>query len=125
MSIRPLALQWFKSKYGEVKNVFTSKFFTPDKSWNKKNVWFFQLPPSSIDLPGKKHVCLLCEKKPGKNDFHYLRVPISFILHNIEKFDTIGEKLALYLSAEPQSLFVEERGKGKLDFSSYLINGAV
>jgi hypothetical protein len=58
---------------------------------------------------------------PDKEEYHYLRVPTKFLNENLSKFHRIGEMISLYLSANPTSLFVEERGQGRLNFTQFLI----
>ena len=59
---------------------------------------------------------------PNDNDFHYLKVPSKFLHEHLEKFHFVGYKVSLYLSTDPENLFIELRGKGNLDFSKFLIN---
>src|SRR4051794_27988643 len=116
------ARQWFLSNYKQDANkLYTSKYYTPQESWPKTHVWWLQIPPSAFTDKEYTHVNLLCQKQPGFHDYHYLKVPTTFLNENIEKFDKIGEKISLYLSANPASLFIEERGQGRLDFSSFLV----
>ncbi len=117
-----LARQWFLSKYKNDKNkIYTSKFYTPEESWPKTHVWWLQIPTTAIDTQRYEYVNLLCQVGPGKNEYHYLKVPTKFLNEQLEKFHRIGEIISLYLSAEPTTLFVEERGVGRLDFNKFLI----
>lgn len=117
------ARKWFLSKYKEDLNkTYTSKFYTPEQSWPKTNVWWLQIPVTAIDEKSYTHVNLLCQVQPNnENDFHYLKVQASFLNTHIKKFHRLNDKISLYLSAEPSKLFVEERGEGKLDFSQFLV----
>jgi len=122
MSIGPDARRWFLSKYGKSKNkIYTSKYYLPEESWPKKDVWWPQIPPSAIDKSKFSHVNILCQVAPGKNDFHYLKVPTNYLNENLEKFHRVGEIISLYLSAESHNLFREIRGTGNLDFSKFLV----
>jgi hypothetical protein len=117
-----LARQWFLSKYKNDKNkIYTSKFYTPEESWPKTHVWWLQIPTAAIDTQRYEYVNLLCQVGPGKNEYYYLKVPTSFMNEHLKKFDFIGDKISLYLSANPNTLFVEERGEGKLKFNNFLI----
>ena len=114
---------WFLSKYKNDENkIYTSKFYTPDMSWPKTNVWWFQVPLSSINMNLYDHVNLVCQAAPNKNEFHYLKVPTKYFHEHLKKFHRIKEIISIYLSAEPVKLFEEERGEGRLDFSRFLIN---
>jgi hypothetical protein len=116
------ARRWFLSKYGKDKNkIYTSKYYTPKESWPKTHVWWLQVPTAAINTKQYEHVNLLCQVAPGKNEYHYLKVSTSFMNEHLEKFDFIGDKISLYLSANPNTLFVEERGVGRLEFNSFLI----
>jgi hypothetical protein len=48
-------------------------------------------------------------------------VPTKFLNEHLKKIHHIGEILSLYLSANPDTLFIEERGKGNLDFSKFVV----
>jgi hypothetical protein len=50
-------------------------------------------------------------------------VPVKYLLEHFEKFHKIAGKMYMYLSAEPNSLFVEIRGIGQLDFSKFVVPG--
>jgi hypothetical protein len=122
MSIGPDARRWFLSHHGKSTNkVHASKYYLPDESWPKKHVWWVQIPPSAIDPALHQHVNILCQVASGANDFHYLRVPVTFILKHQEKFHRIVDKIDFYLSAEQHNLFWEIRGIGNLDFSPFIV----
>ena len=122
MSISPNARRWFLSKYGETKNkIYTSKYYLPEESWPKKHVWWPQIPMSAIDTSKYNFVNLVCQVAPDKNDFHYLKVPTSYLNENLKKFHRVGDIISLYLSAEISNLFAEIRGTGNLDFSKFLV----
>lgn len=123
MSIRSYAIKWLNLNYKNVVGpIYTSKYYTPEESWPKIPVWFFNFPLSAIDAKQYQCVNLVCQTDPNKNGFHYLKVPTKYLNEHLEKFHRIGENISLYLSANPDSLFIEERGEGKLDFSNFLIN---
>ena len=122
MSIRSKALQWYEAKYGGLElPIYTSKFYRPEESWPKKAVWWPMIPIETIGSKKHSYVNILCQVAPGKNDFHYLKVPATFLNENLKKFHILQGKIALYLSADPGRLFVEERGEGKLDFNIFLV----
>jgi hypothetical protein len=123
MSIRSKALKWYKAKYGKLNTpIFSSKFYQPDESWPKKSVWWPQIPIWVI----KEYafINILCEVAPGKNEFYHLKVPTQFIRENLVAFHVIKEKIVdFYLSTDPKKIFVEERGRGNLNFKAFLVNG--
>jgi len=122
MSIRSYAIKWLNLNYKNVVGpIYTSKYYTPEESWPKTRVWWLQIPITSIDLKPNEYVNLICEAQPNKNDFHYLKMPIKFLNEHLEKFHRMGEIISLYLSANPDTLFIEERGEGRLDFSKFLV----
>jgi len=126
MSIRNKALQWYESKYGRRDTpIYTSKYYQPEESWPKKNVWWPQIPVKAIKNKDTHYIHLLCQVAPNKNNFHHLKVPTKFLIEHLKKFHTLGEQISLYLSADPETLFLEERGEGTLNFSVFLVNTAV
>lgn len=117
------AREWFLSKYGTSKSkVYTSKYYTPEDSWPKTHVWWLQIPLTAIDRSKYDFVNLVCQAGPNENNYHYLKVPTSYLNEHLEKFDRIGEILSLYLSANSKTLFVEERGTGSLNFFQFLVS---
>ena len=123
MSIGPDARRWFLSNYGVDKNkIYTSKYYLPEESWPKTHVWWLQIPIKVIDSTQGDYINLICQVAPNKMDFHYLKVPITYLQEHLDKFDIVQKKMIhLYLSADPHKLFVEERGTGKLNFSKFLV----
>lgn len=122
MSIGPDARRWFLYKYDNTKNkTYTSKYYLPEESFPKKDVWWLQIPLAAIDSNRFTHVNLICQVAPGANDFHYLKVPVKYCQEHLNKFHRVNDIPHLYLSAEPDTLFTEIRGTGKLDFSQFLI----
>lgn len=120
-----LARQWFKSKYPNDKNKFyTSRFYSPDNSWPKTNVWWLQIPLSAIDTDKFNYVNLICQAAIDTDSYHYLKVPSNFLNNHLEKFHRIGQIISIYLSAEEEKLFIEERGIGSLSFSDFLVSDA-
>jgi len=122
MAIGTAARKWFLSSYkNDLNKIYTSKYYTPDESWPKTNVWWLQIPLSAIDTNLHEYVNLICQLSPNKNEFHYLKVPTKYLNEHLKKFHRIKEKISIYLSAEPAKLFKEERGEGKLDFKQFLV----
>ncbi|MBL0233825.1 MAG: hypothetical protein IPQ08_09185 [Chitinophagaceae bacterium] len=123
MSIRPIALKWFKEQYGETpEHISSTKFYTPDISWPRTNVWWPKFPVTIFEDFPNGHVHILCQKEPNGNSFHYLKVPVSFLKEHRDNFHTLnGKHIDLSLSAEERTLFREGRGKVSLDFSQFLL----
>jgi hypothetical protein len=116
------ARQWFKTNCDDRQNkVYTSRYYTPDISWPKTHVWFLQIPIRAIDMKRYKYVNLVCQVAPGENKFHFLKVPTPFLNQHLDKFDRIKENIAIYLSANPEKLFKEERGRGEVNFRGFLV----
>jgi hypothetical protein len=123
MSIRQQAIQWCERKYGKIKGpIYTSKFYLPEESWPKVSVWWPQVPISIVEENLAGHINILCEAEPNEIRFYYLKVPSKFLIEQLDKFHLIGDIISLYLSTDPQRMFIELRGKGNLDFSEFLIN---
>lgn len=123
-TIRKEALQWFRSKF-QVDNaeIHTSKFYTPQESWSNSRVRFFQIPLESIYSPIAKKILLLCENHLGGESFICFKVSSLFFLKNLKSFnvDQKEKVVRIYLSAEAVNMFIEVRGKGKIDFKSFRI----
>lgn len=123
MSIRRNALDWFTAKYGETSDkTFTSKYFLSHESWPKKEVWWPKISMESIDTLKYDFVNILCQVAPLENEYHFLKVPVTFLVENLDKFHLSFGKISLYLSTNPRTLFIEERGEGRLDFSQFLMD---
>ena len=102
--------------------IFTSKFYPPDESWTRKNAWWIQIPVDRLKTDNFSHIHLLCQTSPNKNDFHYLKVPAEYFLKHLSEFKFIGKgKINLFLSAESNNLFEDERGTGRVNFDLFLI----
>jgi hypothetical protein len=55
------------------------------------------------------------------NDFYYLKVPVEFFRENLSKLD-VREwgQVSLFLSAEPNEMFIDQRGRGYISFAQFL-----
>ena len=123
-NIRKAALNWFQSKYHiENGEIFTSKFYTPQESWSKSRVWFFQIPLEVINSQPVKKIHLICENHLEGDPFVYLKTNSLFFLKNLKSFEVDQKEkiIRLYLSAEAVNMFTEVRGKGKIDFKAFCI----
>ncbi len=123
-TIRKEALVWFKSKF-QIGNgeIFTSKFYTPRESWSNSRVWFFQIPLDVINSNPPVKVHLICENHLGGQPFIYLKVSSLFFVKNLKAFEVDQKEkvVRIYLSAEAVNMFIEVRGKGRLDFKEFLV----
>ena len=87
MSIRIEARQWLFSNHKNVSGpIYTSKYYTPEQSWPKTRVWWFQIPLKLIDRDSKGFINLVCQVAPNENDFHYLKVPVKYFYENRQDF---------------------------------------
>jgi hypothetical protein len=87
-NIRTTALTWFRSRFpSENEEIFSSKFYTPQESWSKSSVWFFQIPLNILNPKEIRFIHLLCENHLKGESFLYLKVPVSFILLNLKAFE--------------------------------------
>lgn len=123
-NIRSSALSWLRSKYPlDNQKVFASKFFTPDESWSKSSVWFFQIPVKILDPKnGFQFIHLLGENDLKDKPFIYFKVPVAFIVKNLELFD-LGKQqkhVRIYLSAEAANRYLEIRKGSNLAFSEFV-----
>lgn len=124
-NIRKEGIAYIKKHFGEITSgdIRVSKCYLPEKSWTKSQVWWLEIPLKN--LKENQDVHLICQKENDK-DFHYLRVPIKELRDYIkrEELDVRlrknDEVISLHLSAQPNNLFQNLRGKGKIDFDKYL-----
>ena len=123
MSIRPDALRWLSSRYDVSGGaVYASKFFKPEKSWTKRSAWWLEIPMRRIQASNPADIHLLCQVAPDTEAFYYLRVPAAYFREQLPRLSVVGSnKVSLFLSAEPESMFVDQRGNGKVHFGRYLV----
>ncbi len=123
MSIRSTAVQWLKKVHGVNSGmVCTSKFYIPEKSRTKKSAWWIEIDRSKLVTTSTQVLHFVCEKEPGQRDFHYLQLPGSYLIKNQKELDVrSNNRYSMFLSAEQGNLFQDERGKGKVTFSQFLV----
>ena len=122
MSIRRDAILWLERNFGKPNGpVVTSKYYKPEESWPKKSVWWFQIPIRTIEENTLGYINLVCQAVPDKNEFYYLKVPVQFLIDNLDQFHVVKDNISMYLSTDEKRLFIEERGTGNLDFSVFFI----
>jgi hypothetical protein len=100
--------------------VSTSRFFPPEKSWTKKEAWWFNLPIKKIRANKEKEYYLLGARNEKKSDFVIVKVPNKFFIENLKRFETrYNNNILLHLDAYKENWLVDGRGKGKVDFSRF------
>jgi len=98
--------------------IAVSKFYVPEESWTGKAAWWFDLPIKKVKS-NKKGIYYLLGKK-RKSSFVVLEVPTKFLRDNLKKFETrYKDIIRLHLAAEGKNRLVDERGKGRVDFSRF------
>ncbi len=120
--IRNELVEFFKQElWAKISScIAVSKLYPPEESWTKRYAWWFDLPIDKIDRYLDRDYYLVC--KENDKDFHILQVPNQFLKKNLEKFEIQKEKIRLHLGAEKDILYIDQRGKGKVEFSSFLID---
>ena len=126
MTIRKSALRWLATHHRvRDADIFTSRFYPAAESWTGRDAWWLNIPVHRVEAPGERDFHLLCEapdEAPNAPSFHYLRVPASFLRAHLDGLDRPGDArtVSLFLSAEPDSRFHDERGPARLDFTPFL-----
>ena len=98
--------------------VAVSKFFKAKESWTRKPSWWFDLPIKKIKKD--RHGIYFLLGKAKKSSFVILKVTNKFLRDNLKKFETrYQNRIRLHLAAEGENRLVDERGKGRVDFSPF------
>ncbi|MBI5875575.1 MAG: hypothetical protein HZB81_07015 [Deltaproteobacteria bacterium] len=114
---------YVKKHFGELTSghITVSQFYDDitKKSFAHSPSWGNEIPPKN--LKENEDVHIICEHENG-DGFYYFRVPVKDIKDMLErsKLGFNKDNIALHLSAQPDSLFQDLRGEGKIDFSRYL-----
>jgi hypothetical protein len=123
VSVRATALRWL-AQHHRVRDadIFTSRFYPAAESWTGRDAWWVQIPVARIDALGDGVVHGVCEAEPGGRGFHYLRVPAAFLRQHLDALDRPGDGrvVSLFVSADPASRFVDERGPGRLSLAPFV-----
>ena len=124
MTIRSRALRWLAARH-RVRDgdIVTSRYYPAAESWTGRDAWWVQVPVHRVRALGASGaVHVVCEAGPGSPEFHYLRIPASFLRERLAELDTPGDgrMVSLFLSAEPETLFRDERGAGKVEFGEFV-----
>ncbi len=124
MTIRSSALRWLAATHGvRDADIFTSKLYAPAQSWTGRAAWWVQTPVHRIRAVADRAMHVVCEARPGGRDFHYLRVPASYLREHLADLDAPGDgqAVSLFLSAEPDARFRDERGPAGVDFAPFAV----
>lgn len=121
-TIKAEAVRWFDSKFGKRSNlVYASKFYIPEKSWTRESAWWFEIPQRVFETPKSAEFHLICQVAPDSKDFYCLEVPVKFLKEELPNLHVRRNgKVSLFLSAERDEMFVEQRGNGKVSFVRHL-----
>ncbi|MCX6895129.1 MAG: DUF2442 domain-containing protein [Verrucomicrobia bacterium] len=121
-TVRAEALSWLASKLGVKSNgVYASKFYVPEKSWTRHSAWWFEIPQQTIETSKSPDFYLLCQAAPSAKEFHCLKIPVTFFREQLPRLCLRENgKVSLFLSAERDEMFIEQRGKGKIEFVRFL-----
>lgn len=94
MATRSDGMAWLRGRYGPSQGpVHVSRLHAPERAWNRRREWWFEIPEEEIDSHAVVH--LLCRREEDPLEFLRLDVPSAFIrehrghLHfrsNIRKF---------------------------------------
>ncbi len=116
---RRRGIRYLHKRLGYIPSLIsTSKFFRAEESWTRNVTWWFNLPIKKVRKKKKDYYYLVGIKR--KSGFATLKVPNKFLIENLKKFETRYEnKIILHIKAEGKNQFVDERGKGRVDFSKF------
>lgn len=116
-TVKRAAVLWLTSKFGATGNTVKAS-----KLHILQSLWWIDIPHGNIERPKSADIDLLCEVARGSNKFYYLKVPVTFFVKERPKLwvSKDGKLLRLHLSAEPDKMFVECRGNGRIGFSRFL-----
>lgn len=119
MTLRARALTWLRgSDISAHSHVVTSKRYRPEESWTAAKAWWVQVPLEAIDAGKTIHI--VCQAEIDSDAFRHLVVPADFFRANAESFALLGgSKINLFLSAEEESEFQDQRGPGRVSFAAF------
>lgn len=119
--IRKRGIAYLSKRTNNPELIAVSKEHTAEESWTGSPVWWFDISIDKIQSNPDQVYYLLCEK--GNREFHILQVPNKFFIDNMDKFESrYDNKIRLHLDTEQDNRFVDQRGPGKMDLSSYLMD---
>ena len=97
-----------------------SKYYVADKSWTKRPAWAFEVPLDTV-RGGAEVIVLRYETGPATGQYRELNVPCTFLPDILSGLWIREDRqtLSLFLSADPQDLFIDKRGSGGVSFKQF------
>jgi hypothetical protein len=121
-TIRKLAHTWLADRCKKVHNPFyCSKYYQAKESWTKAPAWWIEIPEKVLISENCKYVYLLLQKKPHGVTFYCMQVPISYLYKNKENLKFNKNKISLFLSAEDERIFCDQKHNANIAFSEFLV----
>jgi hypothetical protein len=119
VSLRAQARAWLHRRGRQsLGALYTSKYYVAEQSWTGAEAWWIQIPLKR--LGSESSIDAVCESKPDSTEFRHLRIPTAFLRKRLADLAVVGDStISLFLSAEPKSLFVDKRGRGRVDFRQF------
>jgi len=125
MNTRHRAITWLKKNHPDTRGkVRASKIYDENESWTKQKVWWFEFSESDVldDFEGNSN--LLCEQPYSSDCFYLLQVPNRFIIESKNGLYSREKKgiptFSIYISAEKDSMYIEQKGKNKIEFKEFV-----
>ena len=124
MVIRRDALRWLASHYGVDRGaIYASKFYPPEESMTREVAWWIEIPIDRIKSADTSDIHLVCQVSPDDKNFLYLKVPTQYFREHWHRLGIRNNgRVSLIISAEPKSIFVDQRGTG-VAFGQFLQEG--
>lgn len=124
MNTRSTGLKWLKENHPELQGKNrVSKLYLEAESWSKSKVWWFEFPESDVTGDISSYQNLLCNKHTNSEEFYLVRVPNSFLIEFKSELYLRDKKsistYSIYLSASPEDMYVEQRGKDHIEFGKF------
>ncbi len=118
--IRNRGLEYLSKRVNDAELVAVSKKYSTEESWTGEAAWWFDIPKENVENNPEGIYYLLCEK--DNRDFHILQVPNRFFIEHMDGFEVrYNNRIRLHLDANESSIFIDQRGHGKVAFTSYLL----
>ncbi len=97
-----------------------SKYYVADKSWTKRSAWAFEVPLDTV-RGGAEVIVLRYETGPATGQYGELNVTCTFLLDILSGLRVREDRqtLSLFLSPDPQDLFIDKRGSGGVCFKQF------
>lgn len=99
--------------------VTVSRLYPPQQSWAGRYAWWHTIPESKFKDPNSRTLLILCRRMDEKG-FHILAVPTKWLRAHRDQLDVKNGKLQLFLAATGDDMFIDQRGRGKVDFSQWV-----